>query len=209
VNYLAHFYLAALAPESTARPANVSGGSPEALVGSLLGEFVKGDEYRNYPAPVADAIMMHRRIDAFTDAHEVPRRSRARLAAHHRHTKGILIDIFYDHFLAVCWADFADMPLEAFAQKAYASFRQVELSYPLRLTRTVYFMEIGDWLTGYRNPDGIAQALRGLSRRISRPTLLARGIDDLHRHHDDLQRDFLDFFPQLVNFAVSRQSVGD
>ena len=55
MNYLAHFYLA--------------DGSPDALVGSLLGDFVKGDDHADYPPEIQRAILIHRQIDSFTDAH--------------------------------------------------------------------------------------------------------------------------------------------
>ena len=55
MNYLAHLLLA--------EP------SREGLLGSLLGDFVKGPLGDRYPEQLRRGIVLHRAIDSFTDAH--------------------------------------------------------------------------------------------------------------------------------------------
>lgn len=55
MNYLAHLHL--------------GGQKPQQLLGSLYGDFVKGTLSGNFSAQTAEAIRLHRRIDAFTDSH--------------------------------------------------------------------------------------------------------------------------------------------
>ena len=64
VNYLAHLLLT----EPT----------PEGLVGALLGDRVKGTIDPDLAPGIRRAIALHRRIDSYTDAHPVHRRSRSR-----------------------------------------------------------------------------------------------------------------------------------
>jgi hypothetical protein len=46
--------------------------SEEALLGSLLGDFVKGNPAGRFSAGVSDAILLHRKVDSFSDAHPNP-----------------------------------------------------------------------------------------------------------------------------------------
>src|SRR3954464_15580437 len=86
MNYLAHLYLSA--------------PTEDAWLGSLLGDFVKGPLDGRYSQHITSAIALHRKIDTFTDAHPVVLRSKSRISAARRRYAGIMIDMFYDHFLA-------------------------------------------------------------------------------------------------------------
>jgi len=55
MNFLAHFYL--------------SGNQENIILGNFMGDFVKGNPFKKYPAPLATAIQLHRQIDIFTDSH--------------------------------------------------------------------------------------------------------------------------------------------
>ena len=187
MNYLAHLYL--------------SDGTPESLVGSVLGDFVKGDDHNGYHPDISRAIVLHRQIDIFTDAHPIHRRSRGRLGAHHRHTKGILVDIFYDHFLAKNWRTYADSPLEEFTAAAYRALEAHYSILPTRLKGILPHMIAHDWLRSYRDIENIGFALSGLSRRLTRRNELAQGLEELRQNYGDLEGDFHEFFPQLVEYV--------
>jgi hypothetical protein len=64
MNYLAHLHL--------------GGAQPAQLLGSLYGDFVKGPLEGRFPEPVEAAIRLHRRIDAYTDAHPLVQRAKQR-----------------------------------------------------------------------------------------------------------------------------------
>lgn len=188
MNYLTHLYL--------------SDGTPEGLVGSLLGDFVKGDRHNSYAPAVRQAIMVHRRLDAFTDHHPTVKQSKRRLRSVHRHTKGILVDLFYDHFLARHWEAFATRPLAAFTAEAYRAFEAFPHPYPERLAHILPYMVADDWLLSYRELANIGRALGGISRRLSRKTDLADGLADLETHYMDLEADFRAFMPLALAEAV-------
>ncbi len=86
MNYLAHFYL--------------SGEDPHWRVGGLMGDFLRGPVPEALPPGVRAGVMLHRRIDAYTDAHPVVGRSRRRVRPALRRFAGIVVDMSYDHFLA-------------------------------------------------------------------------------------------------------------
>lgn len=188
MNYLAHLYLAE--------------DSEAGLVGNLMGDFVKGrPEGLDYPAAIRRGILLHRRVDSFTDGHPVFLQSRARLSPPFRRFGGIIIDLAYDHFLARDWPLFADEPLTRFAQRAYHALQQHHHRLPPRLQHVAPLMAEQDWLTAYCRLYGVERSLAGIARRLSRPTPLADAGAELRRHYEALEADFHAFMPALVSFA--------
>ncbi|MBP9892021.1 MAG: DUF479 domain-containing protein [Planctomycetes bacterium] len=187
MNYLAHLLLA--------------DQSPASLVGGLLGDFAKGLDVSSLPPAVRAALLQHRRIDVFTDAHPLVRRSRARVSREFARFSGILVDVFYDHFLARNWQAHAHEPLHSFASRVYGALREHEILLPERLARVLPRMAREDWLCGYAEVENVGHALAGLERRFSRPTGLSRALVELTGNYDAMHADFAEFFPQLRSFA--------
>lgn len=190
MNYLAHLLL--------------GGPSEAALVGSLLGDFVRGP-VAAWPGPAAEreAIALHRRIDAFTDRHPDFRASCQRIEPARRRVAGVLVDLYYDHFLALHWSDYADEPLAVFCARAYAALERNQARLPPRLARMVPSLVAEDWLGAYREPQAIARTLQGMARRLRRPELLAGGEADLLRDGPAFEADFRRFFPQALSLAAA------
>ena len=189
MNYLAHLYLA--------------DGTDESLVGSLLGDFVKGDDHHGYSVGIRRAILIHRKIDAYSNAHHVYRRSKRRIHSSYRHTKSILVDLFYDHFLARDWDTYADEPLPHFSRRVYRALRAHQDILPPRLQSILTKMAADNWLLSYREVTNIGLALAGLSLRLTRRNELARGLEELRRNYTGLEGDFRSFFPQLVDYVAN------
>ncbi len=183
LNYLAHLYLA--------------GHQADHLLGSLLGDFMRGQDLADFPSAVQDGVLHHRAVDRFTDGHAVFARSRARLAPQFRRVSGIVIDVFYDHLLARSWARWSEQPLAEFTAEIYALLQARRAELPPRMQRAVDYMVRGDWLGSYVEPLSIDWALRGLSSRMRRANPLGEAYGELAQHGDGLRRDFEQFFPEL------------
>ena len=173
MNYLAHCYL--------------SQESPAAVLGSILGDFVKGRIEEQFTPAIRHSIILHRKIDSYTDSHDIFRASKRLIHPHYRRYAGILIDLFYDHFLARHWRQYSDTPL-------------TEL--PERLLRILPRMMQDDWLGSYHDTAAIATALHGISRRLQHQTALLHAVDELLRHNQALEAHFFDYFPQLMTFVA-------
>lgn len=187
MNFLAHLYLA---PDDD-----------EALLGSLMGDFVKGPLRGEHGPGVERGLFLHRRIDAYTDAHPVVARSRARIAPPRRRYAGIMVDMFYDHCLARDWSRYASLPLEQFADRVYRVLYSHESRLPERLRRIAPAMSRQDWLSSYRELRSVGFALERMGERLKRGNALLGAGTDLDAHYAALGADFDEFFPQLIEFA--------
>lgn len=191
MNYLAHLFLA--------------DGSPESLIGNLLGDFLRGVDRTQYSEAIQQGIRLHHEVDRFADSHVVFARSRNRLRPPYRRYAGVLVDIFYDHFLAAHWASFSHERLEDFSQRVYEALAANDEILPVRLRRMLPYMVSEDWLTSYRAQEEIDRTLRRLSRRLKRENPLPTAVCQLEEHYGELEVDFLSFFPELIEFAQERR----
>lgn len=187
MNYLAHLYLA--------------GPEPEALLGALMGDFVKGPLANRYPTPLTLGLALHRRIDTFTDTHPRVAASRARVSAARRRFAGIMVDLFYDHFLARNWADYAAEPLHQFTRHVYGLLQLHHARLPERLQSVARRMAEQDWLASYRHITAIHEALDRISRRLKRENRLEGAGAELEANYAALEADFRAFFPDVVGFV--------
>jgi len=187
MNYLAHLHL--------------GGPAPHQLLGSLYGDFVKGPLDGRWPQSIEAGIRLHRRIDLFTDTHPLVRDARALFPAARRRVSGILLDLFFDHCLARDWADYAEVPLPAFTGQVYRVLAD-QAALPGALARIAPRMAEQDWLGSYREFHTLAAVVGGMSRRLSRPELLAGGFDELAERYQPLSDHFRRFYPELQRFAA-------
>jgi len=192
VNFLAHLFLA--------QP------NRDELLGNLMGDFVKGKAVKECPILVQKGIFQHRQIDKFTDSHPTFLRSRGRIQQARYRFSGILVDIFYDHFLAIHWDEFSPVGFEAQLQHWIALLDQ-DLPYqvPQRLHHTLQAIIHGGMLQSYRSHGGIEYALQRTAARIRYRNDLAQGIHDFHRCYEALEDDFQQFFPELIRFVGQLQ----
>ena len=189
MNFLTHLFL--------------SNGAPEVLVGNLMGDFVKGRLDGRFPTGIRQGILLHREIDSFTGKNWHFLRSKRRLDQSFGHYRGVLVDLFYDHFLAAHWEDYADVPLSVFISDAWRVLSEHRQYLPDKLQRIMPFM-FRDWLPSYSHIDGIAAVLQRISLRLKRANRLGEGAEELSRHYEELYGDFLKFIPELIALSGSK-----
>ena len=181
---------------------------PDHQLGGLMGDFVKGPIPVHYPQGIAQGLRLHRRIDSFSHSNPHTRRSRNRLDAKYGHGRGIIVDIFYDHFLASSWSEYSPEPLEDFADNVYRLLRSNELLLPDDLQQVARRMIEQNWLVAYRDFDVVGKALQRISQRLSRPLPLAEATADLVRSEGLLRSDFREFMKEAGRFASQDVTAG-
>ena len=187
MNYLAHLFLAK--------------DTPESLIGNLVGDFTKGSVEYLYTAEIRKGIELHRRVDTYTDAHHIFRASKRLIVKHRRRFSGILIDVFYDHFLARHWSEYSDVPLDDFSSRIYKILADNQAILPESLRLIVPRMKAYDLLGSYKEIQGIDIALKRIANRIKWQNNLGDGIEDLLANYQQIEADFCAFFPEVINYA--------
>ena len=193
MNWLAHLRLAPAAGRTR--------------IGNLAGDFVRGVDLQTLHPEIRRGIDQHRAVDRFVDAHPVVRMSRERLGPGLRRFSGVLVDVFFDHFLARDWSQHGDgRPLHAFVAEVQAELVIHEACLPPRLLQVLPWMTREDWLGSYASLEGIDAILQRMARRGKRTGPLAEGGEVLQRHYEGLQADFVAFWPLLIAEVAGMRS---
>ncbi|GJM28892.1 MAG: ACP phosphodiesterase [Cyclobacteriaceae bacterium] len=190
MNFLAHAFL--------------SFENPELMVGNFIADFVKGNDYLNYPDPVSNGIILHREIDQFTDEHRQFRHSKRRLHQDYGHYSGVIVDMYFDHFLAANFFKFHKKPLSTFSLDVYQTVQSYPGAVPSNAEKILFYMSKGNWLFSYRQIAGIEQALKGVGRRTRFKSGLEFAGGTLRQHYWLFYQDFMIFFPKAIAFAQSK-----
>ena len=182
--------------------AHLSRHDDELLVGQMLGDFLEPGWRERLPPRVIQGVRLHHQVDRFTDAHPLFVQSRRRLGPRLRRYSGILVDVFYDHFLARHWESYhLDQSLAGFSRHVYAVLERHKRSLTGRFSRVFPSIAAQDWLSSYARLEAVDSALLGLSRRLGRANPMAEGGEALREHYAELECDFKAFFPTLEAFA--------
>jgi len=192
MNFLAHAYL--------------SGDDKKILLGNFIGDFIKGRQaLSQFDAQVVKGVELHRAIDEYTDSHQVVHESKKRLRPKYSHYAGVIVDVFYDHFLAANWETFHHQSLPAFASDTYQTIQTFSPILPKRFKQMLPYMISGNWLVSYREVQGIHRALSGMASRSPYNSKMEEASYDLREHHEAFNKEFLVFFPDLKRFADAFQ----
>lgn len=191
MNFLAHILL--------------SGEDEGVMMGNYVGDFVKG---RLTDAKTAQwnpdyvlGLKLHRSIDSFTDSHPDVLQAKDVAAATQGKLAGIVMDIYFDYFLAKNFEQYHSEPLWEYAHRMYSLIEKNEHLIPETMVPMVRSMIRQDWLTTYATLDGIDLTLNRLSRRAAFLAPIAGAVSDLRAHEDFYYSKFLSFFPELRRHA--------
>ncbi|MDR3594499.1 ACP phosphodiesterase [Clostridium sp.] len=188
MNYLAHIYL--------------SYNSEENMLGNFLGDFVNKSLENEFEYSIKQGIFMHKKLDTFTDSHPDFLRSRGRISSINRRLSGVLIDIFYDHFLAKNWDDYSSILLEEYVDNFYNILEKFSYCLPDKLIKRMPFMIEENWLLSYRDISGIERTVERISKRFSNTKHpLINPMDELINNYESLENDFKCFYPHAIEYA--------
>jgi acyl carrier protein phosphodiesterase len=187
VNFLAHIYL--------------SGTNDLIKIGNFSADGIRGKAYLDYPKDMQVGILLHRKIDSFTDNHPLFRQSCRRLYPIYRHYSRVIVDIYYDHFLARNWHQYAEQSLESFVSDFYDCLEEHMALLPPKFQHLTPHMISGNWLVSYAHLEGIASVLQGMDRRSGMQSKMSLAISELKSDYVNFQNDFEAFFKDLTLYA--------
>ena len=190
MNFLAHIHL--------------SGPNLWIQTGNFMADTVRGKDYLQHPIEIQKGILLHRAIDTFTDAHPVFRRSTKRLHAKYHHYSGVIVDIFYDHFLAKNFQDYSAFSLADFTQHFYTFLQDNTAVLTEKTQQMLPYMVQQDWLFNYQYTEGIARILGQMDRRIQRGTQMQNSVHELQEFYPEFEQEFRQFYQEVQQFSTQK-----
>ena len=183
MNFLAHIYL--------------SGENELVAIGNFVADGIRGKKYKNYPPEMQVGILLHRFIDSYTDAHPIFKKSTKLLHKPYGHYSGVIVDIFYDHFLAKNWPMYSDMDFAVYIDNFYKSLNAHFNFLPERFQYLTPMMIDGNWLFSYATIDGIQKVLNGMNRRTAFKSKMNEATYELRLYYQEFESHFFEFFDDL------------
>ena len=183
MNFLAHIYL--------------SGDNDLIKIGNFIADGIRGKQFETFPAEIQKGIILHRAIDTYTDAHPTFRQSTKKLHEKYHHYAGVIIDVFYDHFLAKNWKTYSDENLEDFVKRFYDSLTE---NHALLTERTQHLMPVmfrENWLVSYQTIEGIHHILTQMDRRTKNTSKMQFASNELKEYYTEFETEFTAFFEEL------------
>jgi acyl carrier protein phosphodiesterase len=183
MNFLAHIYL--------------SGDNDLIKIGNFMADGIRGKQFETYPLEIQKGIVLHRFIDTYTDSHPVFRESTKRLHENYHHYAGVIVDVFYDHFLAKNWSNYSDENLVDFTNNFYQSLRD---NYDFLSERTKgmmpYMIEY-NWLVSYQTVEGISRILTQMDSRTKNESKMRFSPNELIEYYTEFEQEFTSFFEDV------------
>lgn len=187
MNYLAHLYL--------------SGNNHEIMIGNFIADHVKGKQIEFFDEEVVKGIKLHRMIDEFTDSHKVVEQSKIRLRSEFGKYSPVIVDVFYDHYLAVKWEQYHHEDLSVYANNFYSLLNDNHHRLPVRTQQMIQFMIPQNWLLNYKTIEGINKTLTGMSRRTKFESRMDEAALYLDRYYSEFEGEFDEYFEELRRYV--------
>ena len=187
MNFLSHLYLA--------------GDSEGLIIGNYIADSVKGNALLDYTSEIQKGIILHRKIDTFTDSHPIVEQSKQRLREKYKKYASVIVDIYYDHYLAINWNTYSDVSLRKFTQNMYKVILNNQAVLPTKSVHFTKYMLQHDILFAYSKLEGIEKVLSGMASRTSFQSNMEHAFHDLKEHYKLFDNEFNLFFPELKQFV--------
>lgn len=190
MNFLAHIYL--------------SGENDHIKIGNFIADGIHGKNFDAFPIDVQKGIRLHREIDSFTDFHPIFRQSKHRLHERYGHYSGVIMDIFYDHFLAKNFSNYSKVPLKDFSENFY---KVLDVNFSIltpRFQKILPILKEENWLLMYATIEGISHILYNMDRRTRLRSKMQFSVEELKSFYSEFETEFTLFFAEMENFVKGK-----
>jgi acyl carrier protein phosphodiesterase len=172
------------------------------IIGNFIGDYVKGRDYNRYKPGIKRGILLHRRIDSYTDNHKIVIQSKSYFAPQYRKYAGIIIDILYDHYLVMNWNRYSPESIETMKEYLFDCLKKNYAVLPERVQFFVPSFIKNDWIGVYSTVDGIVQVLSRMAMRTTLPDYSEFAREVIHKYYVQLESEFLTYFPDIIKYVI-------
>lgn len=187
MNFLAHIYL--------------SGENDQLKIGNFMADSIRGNTYKKYPKEIKKGILLHRFIDSFTDTHPIYRLSKHRLHEKYGHYSGVIMDIFYDHYLAKNWSNYSSETLEEYVERFYKLLKENHHLLTDRVKGMMPYMIEQNWLVSYATLEGLEKIMIQMNHRTKNRVSMHEAMVELQKFNTQFEQEFTVFFEELQLFC--------
>lgn len=183
MNYLAHIYL--------------SGRDRQVQIGNFIGDAVKGNNYQAYSDKLQRGILLHRKIDDFSDHHAAVREAVMLGKPVFGRYSAVVTDIFFDYLLATHFQEYTGVKLSSLKWGFYTALVWNYRMLPSRFKGFLWHFILTDRLGQYTRVEGIRKSLDIMATYRGIQVVPTVAVNFLVVHENQLRSLFQDFLPDV------------
>ena len=175
----------------------------ETLYGNFAGDFYKGKiESIDLPDNLKEGLLLHRIIDSVSDRSE--NFLNDLLHEKFRHFKGIVSDMFIDHFLSKNFYRIFNENINDIEKKILYNLHYNSKFFTEEFERTFNWIQLESVLIKYANINFLEMAFRGISHRIRNGEILREAVTELKKNYDIFEEKSLSEFNYTKNKSIEK-----
>lgn len=169
----------------------------ETLYGNFTGDFYKGlVEKIELSENLKEGIVLHRIIDKTSDRKE--NLLNELLAEKFWIFKGIVSDMFIDHFLSKNFNDLFNKNINDIERKILDKIKEKKNIFPKDFERTFNWLNDRNVMVNYKEIDFLERAFQGLAKNIRRGEILNLAVSELKKNYNLFEEKSINEFSKKI-----------
>jgi len=173
----------------------------ETLYGNFTGDFYKGLVERiELSENLKEGIVLHRIIDKTSDRKE--NLLNELLAEKFGIFKGIVSDMFIDHFLSKNFNNLFNKNIDDIEREILDKVKEYKNIFPKDFERTFNWLNDRNVMANYKDIDFLERAFQGLAKNIRRGEILNLAIAELKKNYNLFEEKSIEEFFYVKNESI-------
>ena len=173
----------------------------ETLYGNFTGDFYKGLVERiELSENLKEGIVLHRIIDKTSDKKE--NLLNELLAEKFGIFKGIVSDMFIDHFLSKNFNNLFNKNIDDIERKILDKVKEYKNIFPEDFERTFSWLNDRNVMANYKDIDFLERAFQGLAKNIRRGEILNLAVSELKKNYNLFEEKSIKEFFYVKNESI-------
>ena len=192
MNFLGHSLISLEIDENT---------NKETLYGNFTGDFYKGLVERiELSENLKEGIVLHRIIDKTSDRKE--NLLNELLSGKFGIFKGIVSDMFIDHFLSKNFNNLFNKNINDIERKILDKVKEKKNIFPKDFERTFNWLNDKNVMVNYKEIDFLERAFQGLAKNIRRGEILNLAVSELKKNYNLFEEKSINEFFYVKNESI-------
>ena len=173
----------------------------ETLYGNFTGDFYKGLVERiELSENLKEGIILHRIIDKTSDRKE--NLLNELLTEKFRIFKGIVSDMFIDHFLSKNFNNLFNKNIDDIEREILNKVKEYKNIFPKDFERTFNWLNDRNVMVNYKDIDFLDRAFQGLAKNIRRGEILNLAVSELKKNYNLFEEKSIKEFFYVKNESI-------
>ncbi|MFM7731466.1 MAG: ACP phosphodiesterase [Flavobacteriales bacterium] len=172
-------------------------GNKDWIYGQFIADAVKGKQYEILPHSIKQGVLAHRYVDHQTDSHQATLALRALMREDFGLLTPIVIDVMFDHILAMRWEELFTTSIDAEINHFHDILENHPHPMPARAKSLSQHLIQQQWLKRYATHAGMESTFQQMAKRFPHGANLHHAMTTFGRFEVEIHSTFLLVYPEI------------